>query len=86
MKKYHDIDEVTCDGDVLLLKVDGIEHRFALADVSFRLFAASLEERAKFEISPSGYGIHWPSLDEDISIDGLLGISHAPSFHKNKAA
>ncbi|MBF0567096.1 MAG: DUF2442 domain-containing protein, partial [Nitrospirae bacterium] len=31
-----------------------------------------------FEISPSCYGIHWPLLDEDISIDGLLGIVHAP--------
>ena len=35
-------------------------------------------ERATFEISPSGYGIHWPLLDEDISIDGLLGIVHTP--------
>ncbi len=27
--------------------------------------------------SPSGYGICWPDLDEDISIDGLLGVKHA---------
>ena len=27
----------------------------------------------KFEISTFGYGIHWPLLDEDMSIDGLLG-------------
>jgi hypothetical protein len=25
-----------------------------------------------FEISPSGYGIHWPDLDEDLSIDGMI--------------
>jgi hypothetical protein len=25
-------------------------------------------------MSPAGYGIHWPMIDEDISIDGLLGI------------
>ena len=86
MKAYHVIDKVKCDGDALLLKVDGIEHRFALAYVSSRLFAASPAERAKFVISPSGYGIHWPSLDEDLSIDGLLGITHSPSFFKNKAA
>ncbi len=86
MKAYHVIDKVKCNGDVLLLKVDGIEHRFVLADVSSRLFAASPAERAKFEISPSGYGIHWPSLDVDLSIDGLLGITHAPSFFKDKAA
>ena len=23
-------------------------------------------------LSPSGYGIHWPELDEDLLIDGLL--------------
>ncbi len=28
------------------------------------------EQRAQFELSPSG--IHWEALDEDISIDGLL--------------
>jgi hypothetical protein len=25
-----------------------------------------------FEVSPSGYGIHWPELDEDLSIDGMI--------------
>jgi hypothetical protein len=86
MKTYHNIEKVTFDGDALLLKVDGREYRFALADVSSRLLAASPTERAKFEISPSGYGIHWPSLDEDLSIDGLLGVTHTPSFFREKAA
>lgn len=35
-----------------------------------RLLAAAPEQRAQFELSPSG--IHWEALDEDISIDGLL--------------
>ncbi|MBN2442246.1 MAG: DUF2442 domain-containing protein [Spirochaetales bacterium] len=29
-------------------------------------------------MSPSGYGIHWPGQDEDLSIDSLLGIHHHP--------
>jgi len=29
-------------------------------------------ERANFQISGAGYGIHWPDLDEDIGVDGLL--------------
>jgi len=37
------------------------------------------------EISPSGYGIHWPLLDEDLSVDGLLGIIHAPEIHSKRA-
>ena len=35
-----------------------------------RLNAVNPDERLKFEISP--FGIHWPELDEDISIEGLL--------------
>ena len=33
---------------------------------------ASIEKLRKFEISPSGYGIYWPDLDEDISIRSFL--------------
>jgi hypothetical protein len=44
---------------------------------------ASETERKKYEISPSGYGIHWPLIDEDLSIDGLLGIQHSlPNIKK----
>ena len=46
---------------------------------------ASDIERKIYEISPSGYGIHWPLLDEDLSIDGLLGIKHTPQKIKEFA-
>src|SRR5437016_9816380 len=29
-------------------------------------------ERNNFEISGAGYGVHWPDLDEDIGVEGLL--------------
>ena len=37
-----------------------------------RLLAASPAQRADFEISVSGLGLHWDDLDEDISVPGLL--------------
>lgn len=37
-----------------------------------RLAYGSPEERANFEISSAGYGIHWPQLDEDIGVEGLI--------------
>lgn len=37
-----------------------------------RLAYATPAERAYFEISGAGYGIHWPDLDEDIGVEGLL--------------
>ena len=35
-----------------------------------RLQRASVKERANFEIMPMG--IHWPDLDEDLGIAGML--------------
>ena len=37
-----------------------------------RLRDAAPEERARYEIGAGGRGIHWPGLDEDISVVGLL--------------
>ncbi|NWH04932.1 DUF2442 domain-containing protein [Desulfobacter latus] len=64
----------------LILDIDGKEHAFELKKISQSLLHAAEIERTTFEISPSGYGIHWPLIDEDISIDGLLGIVHSPNF------
>lgn len=37
-----------------------------------RLSKATADQRQNFEISPSGYGVHWPDLDEDISIKSFI--------------
>jgi hypothetical protein len=37
-----------------------------------RLAHASNAERAEYEILGDGEGIHWPQVDEDISVAGLL--------------
>lgn len=84
MSKIHNVERISFEDDFLLLRVDGLEYRFRLLDVSERLARASLIEREKYEISPSGYGIHWPLIDEDLSIDGLLGIKHSPPKQKEK--
>ena len=44
----------------------------ALDIVSPKLKFASADERNFYKISPSGYGIHWPLIDEDLSINALL--------------
>ena len=78
MKQYHHVTGVRFEGNMMILTIDGQEKRFQVSDISPTLHQASEQERNIFEISPSGYGIHWPLLDEDLSIDGLLGIVHAP--------
>ena len=37
-----------------------------------RLIHATLEERNNWELIGTGQGIHWPDLDEDLSIEGFL--------------
>jgi hypothetical protein len=37
-----------------------------------RLRDASPEQRAHYEIGAGGRGLHWPELDEDVSVAGLL--------------
>jgi hypothetical protein len=37
-----------------------------------RLAYGTPAERANFQISGAGHGIHWPDLDEDVGVEGLL--------------
>lgn len=37
-----------------------------------RLAHGTPTERTNFQISGAGYGIHWPDLDEDLGVEGLL--------------
>ena len=82
MKKIHHIGQIRFVGDKLTIQIDGIYHEYFLSKISNRLANASDVERKKYLISPSGYGVHWPLLDEDLSIDGLLGIKHQPTKNK----
>lgn len=81
MKKVHKIKNIKIIDDKLLINIDDKEKTFRLKEISSKLLKATNIEKNKFEVSLSGYGIHWPLIDEDISIDGLLGIVHSP---KNK--
>lgn len=43
-----------------------------------RLLHATADERANFELLGDGEGIHWPAIDEDLSVAGLLRGNRAP--------
>jgi len=43
-----------------------------------RLLHATSQERQNWEIAGAGYGIHWPDIDEDLSVEGLLRGAPAP--------
>ncbi len=64
--------EVSCTADTLtVLLADG---RTVSAPVAWfpRLIAATPKQRADWELIGGGIGIHWESIDEDISVASLL--------------
>ena len=75
--KIRDI-KVTSDNIIAYL-VDGRIISVPLA-WSWRLADATLKQRANFEIIGDGQGVHWPDVDEDISVEGMLhGVpAHRP--------
>jgi Protein of unknown function (DUF2442) len=39
---------------------------------SWRLSEATAKQRGRFELIGDGQGVHWPEIDEDISVEGML--------------
>ena len=72
MTTTHHIENITFDANNIILHIDGTEKIIALDGVSKKLKSANDIERQMFKISPSGYGVHWPLIDEDLSIDHIL--------------
>ena len=64
--------EVQTTKDELLVDLsDG--RRISVPLVWFpRLLHATPEQRSRIELIGDGEGIHWPDVDEDISVRGLL--------------
>lgn len=57
-----------------LLSVDLMDGRTISVPIAWfpRLLNGTPEQRARWEVVGAGYGIHWPDLDEDLSVAGLL--------------
>lgn len=76
------------------LSVDLEDGRTVLVPIGWypRLAHGTSTERANVQISGAGFGLHWPDLDEDVGVEGLLlgkrSAESAESFerwlHKRK--
>lgn len=58
--------------DALVLTLADRQVRIPWERCSNALASATELERTTAELSPGGYGIHWPLIDEDLSIGGLI--------------
>ncbi len=71
--EHHPLAEsVECDADSLtVFLIDG--RKISAPLIWFpRLSKATKEQLEDWELLGDGEGIHWPQLDEDISVNGLL--------------
>jgi len=75
MEKFYTISDIQFDNEYMIIKVDDQFYKIRIRDVSSKLADASEQIRKDYKISPSGYGIHWRMLDEDLSINGLIRSS-----------
>ncbi|MCX6189379.1 MAG: DUF2442 domain-containing protein [Bacteroidetes bacterium] len=71
----HSIKEISFRDNIMTLLIDDKEVNILLDKVSRKLLNANSMQRDFYTISPSGYGIHWPLIDEDLSVESLLKFS-----------
>ena len=64
--------DVAVSADTLSVRLD--DGRTISAPLSWypRLAEGTAPERSNWELVGAGHGIHWPELDEDISVQSLL--------------
>jgi len=67
--KGGDIDLLVVSDHILIEMRSGVEIRFPV-DGNPRLAKASPAQLSRIELSP--FGLHWPDLDEDLSLRGLM--------------
>ena len=51
-----------------------------------RLLGATEKQRSNWKIAGGGFGIHWPDIEEDLSVQGLLRGAKAPQGSADDAA
>ncbi|WP_372808792.1 DUF2442 domain-containing protein [Pontiella sp.] len=76
MNRIHEVELKGFKGRILELVIDGHPHSIDLAKESNKLAQATQAQLEDFTVSPSGYGIHWPQVDEDLAIDPIIGVQH----------
>jgi len=83
MEKAYDILGIMFESGHIIIKLTEKVLSFQLSEISDRLSHATGSELLDYKVTPSGYGIHWKQLDEDISINGLLKLETKKHELKN---
>ena len=67
------------------LTVDLVDGRTVSVPIAWypRLFHGSERQRKNWQFIGEGQGIHWPDLDEDISVENLLAGKPSTESHRS---
>jgi hypothetical protein len=75
MIAVYNIQDISFEHNSIILKIDGKPIQISLDKISKKLKSANEIQRNFYKISPSGYGIHWPLIDEDLSVEAIIKSS-----------
>ena len=64
--------DVTTGTDGFDVRLDDGRRLWVPYDWFPRLAAATPQQRGTWELIGGGLGVHWPEVDEDLSVEGLL--------------
>jgi hypothetical protein len=53
---------------------------------SWRLSEATPAQRARHRLTGNGQGVRWPDVDEDLTVEGMLGGTPAPRPRSRRAS
>ncbi len=75
MNKIHSMKSINATETHLHLIIDDNADRIRWEDCSPKLAHASLPQKKRVDVAPSGHGIHWPEIDEDLAITPQLKLA-----------
>ena len=71
----HVVKDISFENNLMTINIDNQVFKFQLIKISKKLSDATDLQRQFFKVSPSGYGIHWSLIDEDLSVEHLIKMS-----------
>ncbi len=75
MDKQYNVSNIEFSGEWIILSVNEETYQIPITKASKKLAQATDIERKMYHISPSGYGIHWYAIDEDLTTKGLIKLA-----------
>ena len=75
MDRQYNVSSIEFSGECMILSVNQETYQIPIAQASKKLTQATDIERKMYRISPSGYGIHWYAIDEDLTTKGLIKLA-----------